>query len=189
MTEKEPLLDLNAPELIEAIHRTNAENATPTAEVATQIWNGIVQICESFDLTITSEHQILDIGCGVGHLVAHIRSQSLNCMGIDRYPRPAYESLSLDEGLVENMPYPDEHFDLINATMIFDPSAMFYPHQKPTQMCREIWRVLKPGGLFVCTNDAIPEPIQIYFRQAVGQSMQQISTALSPKTLVIQKPY
>lgn len=189
MTEKDTGLGhLNYPEIIAATHRANTEQATPDQETAKQAWNHILEICESLGLNITQEHKILDAGCGVGHLVAHIRSQSLNCIGIDRYPRPVLESLSLDEGLIENMPYPDEHFDLINATMLFDPSAMFYPHQKSIQMCQEIWRVLKPGGLFICTNGDVPEPIQLYFQQATKQSIKRISTALSPETLIAQKP-
>lgn len=51
--------------------------------------------------------------------------------------------LTLTQASVEDLPFPDEHFDSVLATSVFCSVA------KPERGLREIWRVLKPGGTLV----------------------------------------
>lgn len=101
---------------------------------------------------------ILDAGCGGGRNLVYFLRNSFQVFGVDQNPDAIEYVRSLARMLapeilpenfqistVEEMPFPDDKFDLIisNAVLHFaDDEAHF------DRMIREMWRVLKPSGMF-----------------------------------------
>lgn len=115
-------------------------------------------------LDITENHKVLEVGSGIGTSSVVLRALTqADIVGIE----PAYESYSLLIPCIEkfkednqhlpyenincygeNIPYPDESFDLIYSFDVFehvqDPKAVF----------AQIYRLLKKGGkAFISTNN------------------------------------
>ena len=102
--------------------------------------------------------RILDVGCGTGLLTINIAECCPGCAveGIDasgpmirvarrKRTRP---NCTFQQALAENLPYPDEHFDIIT-------SALFFHHvnQDLKRRClQEIYRTLKPGGRLIIAD-------------------------------------
>ncbi|MGH9354568.1 MAG: class I SAM-dependent methyltransferase, partial [Terriglobia bacterium] len=91
----------------------------------------------------------LDVGCGRSVLPSWVRAApglvNRNRFGIDPYlsslranPAPCKA-----QARIEWLPFADRTFDVVTANMVVE-------HLKyPALQFREIWRVLRPGGLFV----------------------------------------
>jgi len=62
-----------------------------------------------------------------------------------RESHPIFRPNNFQVGKVDSLPFPDENFDavLCNAVLHFAADEHHF-----NQMLRELWRVLKPGGLF-----------------------------------------
>ena len=99
---------------------------------------------------------ILDVGCGNGRNVVYFLRQSFEVYGIDKSPEAIAQVKELAQqlapqlpvenfrvGLVEEMPFPDNTFDLVicSAVLHFARNEDHFD-----KMLRSIWRVLKPGG-------------------------------------------
>ena len=97
---------------------------------------------------IESRHEfVLDVGCGMGQsLIAAQLPATVSASGIDpdatliAYGKTIVPSnVRLEVGSAENLPFGDEHFDLIYSRV-----ALPYTHL--SQALGEISRTLKPGG-------------------------------------------
>lgn len=115
---------------------------------------------------------ILDAGCGGGRNLIYFLQNGFNVFAIDNNPEAVEHVRALANNLapdlppqnfqvspVEKMPFADATFDHIisNAVLHFADDE---PHF--SAMVREMWRVLKPGGLFfarlassICIEDKI----------------------------------
>jgi ubiquinone/menaquinone biosynthesis C-methylase UbiE len=98
---------------------------------------------------------VLDIGCGSGGLAIAAKrrvgpSGSVDGIDaslemIDRARKKASKAgvdVTFSNGIVEGLPFPDEHFDAVLSTMMLH----HLPRAAHTQCIQEIRRVLKPGG-------------------------------------------
>jgi trans-aconitate methyltransferase len=92
--------------------------------------------------------QILDLGCGTGHLADEIHRYGAEIIGID-------SSIAMIEQAQKN--YPNLRFELGDATQLqfstcFDAvfsNAVLHWVTEPQKAIARIWHVLKPGGRFV----------------------------------------
>src|SRR5271165_5190167 len=92
--------------------------------------------------------QILDIGCGTGHLTAKIAATGAQVTGIDRSPEMIRQAREA---------YPAIRFEVANATKIpmqesFDAvfsNATLHWIKEPEKVISETSRLLRPGGRFV----------------------------------------
>jgi len=95
----------------------------------------------------------LDIGCGrqvvPGWVLGTEQARALlgdaNLTGLD-VDKAIEEHPLLKKRLrcrAENIPVPDDSFDLVTANMVVEHIP------EPGRLLREIWRVLRPGGLFL----------------------------------------
>jgi ubiquinone/menaquinone biosynthesis C-methylase UbiE len=104
------------------------------------------------------EMKILDAGCGGGRNLVYFLRSGFEVFGIDqnaeaieyvrRLAREIAPANSFDNfrvSKVEEMPFPDKSFDAVLSSAVLHFAA---DEQHFDQMLREMWRVLKPSGLF-----------------------------------------
>lgn len=100
--------------------------------------------------------RVLDVACGTGNLAIPAARHRAQVWGVDitanllaqARERAAAEGLkaAFDEGDVEELPFPDAHFDVV-MTMF---GAMFAP--RPELAAAELARVCRPGGIIAMAN-------------------------------------
>jgi ubiquinone/menaquinone biosynthesis C-methylase UbiE len=105
-------------------------------------------------LTISLEFQVLDLCCGSGQATQFLVQSSQNVTGLDVSPvsleraKRNVPQAKYVEALAEEMPFPDAQFDLVHTSV-----AM---HEMPPsvlrQIIKEVYRVLKPGGVFALVD-------------------------------------
>ncbi len=105
--------------------------------------------------------RLLDVGCGTGrtlHQLA-ITHPAMRLHGADLSPayiKKARERLAdVDELTLavengERLPWADATFDVVTSTYMFHE----LPRKARRNVCREMWRVLRPGGLVVIEDSA-----------------------------------
>lgn len=99
-----------------------------------------------------SGKKVLDLGCGTGRMTANLVKFGGEVTGLDVSPgmiEVAKKNLRSTEFVVgdcENLPFGDASFDMVVATFLI-------VHLKEMRKCfDEVYRVLKPGGIFLVTN-------------------------------------
>jgi SAM-dependent methyltransferase len=109
---------------------------------------------------ITRETRVLDAGCGYGRNLVYLLRDGCEVFAVDESSEAVEHvrrlSASLETGLaaenfqvgpIERMPFPDSFTDVVicNSVLHF---ARDESHFK--RMLAEMWRVLRPGGMFFC---------------------------------------
>ncbi len=124
-------------------------------------WFGGIDIY-LFDLLlkdrITPKMKLLDAGCGGGRNLIYFFKAGFDVSGVDQSPAAIAEIRSLAAALaptlpaenfrieaVEKMSFEDSTFDVVLSSAVLH-FARDENHWH--QMVREMWRVLKPGGIF-----------------------------------------
>ncbi|HAN76183.1 MAG TPA: SAM-dependent methyltransferase [Planktothrix sp. UBA8407] len=105
-------------------------------------------------LTLTPETKVLDLCCGSGQATAVLVEYSQNVTGLDASPLSLKRAQShvpqaqYVEAFAENMPFADNSFDLVHTSAALhemNPAQL-------QQILNEIYRVLKPGGIFTLVD-------------------------------------
>jgi len=107
---------------------------------------------------ITSEMRVLDAGCGAGRNLVYFFRSGFNTSGVDQSSEAIAQIRSLAAqlaphlpvdnfrvGAIEQMPFGDESFDVVISSAVLH-FARDEAHWRA--MVEEMWRVLKPGGIF-----------------------------------------
>jgi ubiquinone/menaquinone biosynthesis C-methylase UbiE len=96
--------------------------------------------------------KVLDVGCGTGRVIRKLLDRGAEIVGLDVSPemlkiaRKKFKKTTFIEGNIENMLFPDEDFDMVIASFVI-------VHLKNLQKAfDEVYRILKPGGVFIVTN-------------------------------------
>jgi tellurite methyltransferase len=104
--------------------------------------------------------RVLDAGCGYGRNLVHLLRQGCEIFAMDadrngvEHVRQLSASLetglpqeNFQVGLIERMPFPDAFADVVmcNSVLHFARDEGHF-----RRMLSELWRVLKPGGMFFC---------------------------------------
>ncbi len=105
-------------------------------------------------LIISSETKVLDLCCGSGQATQYLVQYSQDVTGLDisllslqRAQRNVPQAKYV-EALAEEMPFRDAQFDLVHTSVAMHemkPSAL-------QQILKEVYRVLKPGGVFALVD-------------------------------------
>lgn len=98
--------------------------------------------------------RVLDIGCNPPLVVATLKRLGYRAEGIDLNPE-AFARLTGEEGLTihrcdieqATLPFPDRSFDAISMSEVFEHLRL-----NPVNTMREVFRVLKDGGLLQLTT-------------------------------------
>ncbi len=108
--------------------------------------------------------RVLDAGCGTGRLARAVKAgqPTAEVIGLDTDPRilniarqkAAQGELDVKffEGSIESMPFPDGSFDLVFSVLVLH----HLPGEIKAQACREMFRVLRPGGRATVADFAPP---------------------------------
>lgn len=109
-------------------------------------------------LNLNSYSKILDLCCGSGQTTAFLVKFSQNVTGLDASPlslqraKKNVPNATYVEAFAENMPFTDHEFDVVHT------SAALHEMQ-PEQLrkiIQEVYRVLKPGGIFTLVDFHAP---------------------------------
>jgi 2-polyprenyl-3-methyl-5-hydroxy-6-metoxy-1,4-benzoquinol methylase len=93
--------------------------------------------------------RLLEVGCGLGYLLADMREDGWDVVGVEPLVEAAEyarEDLKVDvrPTILEEAAFPEASFDAVVMLHVIEHVP------DPLGSVREIARVLKPGGLFVC---------------------------------------
>ncbi|MEA4902982.1 class I SAM-dependent methyltransferase [Desulfitobacterium sp.] len=99
---------------------------------------------------------VLEIGYGTGvnfQYYNHTAVKSISALDIKPSALVVKTEIPLNffEGKAEDLPFVDESFDTVVETLVFCSV------KNPKNAVKEVWRVLKPGGLFIFTDHVLPE--------------------------------
>jgi len=128
---------------------------------------------------------ILDVGCGTGGVTIPAKMRvgiQGSATGIDPAPemiavarrkaQRAKLEIDLRVGVIESLPFPDETFDVVTASMMMH----HLPRHLQVKGLAEIWRVLKPDGRILIADMLRPSNsfVKRFFTLAVqhGHAMQ-----------------
>lgn len=115
-------------------------------------------------LTISLDSQVLDLCCGSGQATQFLVQYSQDVTGLDvspvslqrakrNVPRAKYV-----EALAEEMPFPDAQFDLVHTSVAMHEMAPSILRQ----IIQEVYRVLKPGGVFALVDFHKPTNVLLW---------------------------
>ncbi|OCQ89686.1 SAM-dependent methyltransferase [Nostoc sp. MBR 210] len=109
-------------------------------------------------LTIHSDTQVLDLCCGSGQSTQFLVKMSQNVTGLDASPKSLQRArqnvpeASYIEAFAENMPFAENSFDVVHTS-----AALHEMHAAQLrQILQEVYRVLKPGGVFTLVDFHAP---------------------------------
>jgi SAM-dependent methyltransferase len=109
---------------------------------------------------ITPEMRVVDAGCGYGRNLVYLLREGCEVFAVDENPEGVAHVRALSESLetglpaenfqvapIEKMPFPDEFADVVlsNAVLHFARDGQHF-----LAMLKEMWRVLRPGGMLFC---------------------------------------
>jgi SAM-dependent methyltransferase len=129
----------------------------PDPELVLKTWD-VQRSLDAFRTLLDPSEPILDIGCfACDMLPALKRLGYTNLFGIDLNPEvlqmPYADVVNYTVGDLLSTPWPDGYFAGISAISVIE-------HGVPDdELCREVSRLLRPGGVFVFTTDYWPQKI------------------------------
>lgn len=108
-------------------------------------------------LDLSSVGRVLEVGCGRGHLVAHLREEGVDALGIDLNPQAIEHGVTdaLQTMDATRLDFPDAHFDAVVSMHAIEHIPDL------DAALAEMVRVVRPGGSLVLVYPA--EPIQGIF--------------------------
>lgn len=105
-------------------------------------------------LTVHADTKVLDLCCGSGQATQNLLKYSQNVTGIDASPfalkraRQNVPNATYVEAFAEDMPFTDHEFDLVHTSVALHEMQT----EQLRQIMREVYRVLKPGGVFTLVD-------------------------------------
>ena len=104
--------------------------------------------------------RIVDAGCGFGRNLVHLLREGAEIFAVDQDPEgvdhvralaallaPHLPAANFQVAAIEHLPFPDAFADVVlcNSVLHFARDEKHF-----LAMLAELWRVLRPGGLFFC---------------------------------------
>ena len=111
------------------------------------------------NLKIDRHTQVLDLCCGSGQTTQFLVQKSDRVMGLDISPvalnraKQNVPQAKYVEGLAQAMPFSDNQFDLVHTSAALHEMNP----QELEQIFKEVYRVLKPGGIFTLVDFHQPQ--------------------------------
>ena len=129
----------------------------PDPELVLKTWD-VQRAVGAFTARFGPEDPILDMGClACDILPALARLGRRELYGIDLNPAvlrmPHADVINYTVGDLLSTPWPDGHFAGISSISVIEHGVA------DEELCREVSRLLRPGGVFIFTTDYWPEKI------------------------------
>ena len=148
-----------------------------TSHLSLQEWFGGIDIYLFDQLLkgrITPEMRLLDAGCGSGRNLIYFLKSGYDVCGVDESNRSIAQVRELAATLAPRLP-PDNFrieavektsFDDASFDVVISSAVLHFARDEEhwLSMVREMWRVLKPGGIFfarLASSIAIEEKIEL----------------------------
>jgi len=150
---------------------TSAVSPAPLAAlpVNQQMTGPVLAMLAKLQKPLTRTQNILDFGCGTGRHVYEFRDSGYRAFGVDlndylalREPEDRQWFKTSNDPDVYRIPFPDEHFDVIYSTQVFEHLRYYEPALK------EMRRVLRPGGVCIHVFPSKWRPLETHFRIPLG---------------------
>jgi ubiquinone/menaquinone biosynthesis C-methylase UbiE len=123
------------------------------------------------DLTLCSDTKILDLCCGSGQSTYFLAKYSQQVTGLDASPlslaraKNNVPQATYIEAFAEKIPLSDNIFDVVHTSAALHEMQA----QQLQEIIKEVYRVLKPGGIFTLvdfhkpTNPVFVQGLSIFF--------------------------
>ncbi|HEY5397130.1 MAG TPA: class I SAM-dependent methyltransferase [Trebonia sp.] len=115
----------------------------------------LTRLAEAVDARVRVGGDLLDLGCGSGELARHLAASGYRVVGCDIAPRMLCEAAAADAGRTvawirldprwQALPFAAAGLDAVVAASVLE----YVPD--PSAVLRECARVLRPGGVLLCT--------------------------------------
>jgi len=140
------------------------------------------------------ELRFLDIGCATGLLVRHMQDRGWKSLGVELCGPAAQwgsreREIDIFSGTVEQASYAEESFDVVHCSHLIEHL------NDPSGFLDEVFRILKPGGRFICTTpNASGLQARLFgenWRSAIGDhmflfSVKTLSDLMAKKSLSVE---
>lgn len=160
----------------------------------------IVVGCLTQSPTPLADQHILDAGCGTGNYAAALLPLCSHVTGVDaneamlvvareKLSSVAADRFDLDEGELEELPYPDGSFDGVLAIQVFhhleDSSANGWAAHG--RAVGELSRVLRPGGVLVIGTSSRAQLRDGYwYYSLISRAADEIAARYAPIEVLLQ---
>lgn len=104
--------------------------------------------------TLPNHRRILDIGCATGRLLHHFKVLGWDTAGVDLCSKSAaYGNREYGVNIVakalDDAAFPEEFFSVAHASHLIEHVG------NPSELVREVARILLPGGVFICVTPTL----------------------------------
>lgn len=140
----------------DAYRKRKAKGNSPYSQLFShQRKQEIISAVKGKELTSLENKNFLDVGCGEGVILSYfleLGAKPENLYGFDLLPeriesaKKNYPSMQFTCGNAENLPYPDNFFDIAMQFTVFTSILNFSMKKK---IALEMLRVLKPEGMIM----------------------------------------
>ncbi len=129
----------------------------------------------------TGQKNALDVGCGTGRHIEILKRFSISVLGLDishralLVSRRAHVVAPLVRGDMEHLPFPDALFDIVLAWRVLHLGNI----SKIQGTFFEIYRVLRPGGVFVASVRNVDNALALLLKsreEPVQSNTYQVTT-------------
>jgi len=101
--------------------------------------------------TVSKERTFLDIGCATGRLGAHLNDKGWKAQGVEVCREAAdygnrHYNIQIYPGTLEEAAYGNSSFQYVHCSHVIEHI------NRPDLFVKEIYRILKPGGVFLCAT-------------------------------------
>lgn len=145
-----------------ALFLRNLEESGETAESAERMYSSFERIFKTLSEELGAEvgfkdSKILEIGSSKSLFLDYLKEQGVDAVGVDAQPHGETEGLRVVAARIEQLPFPDDVFDIVVSGEVFDKAIYNQDHRL---MLEEVRRVLKPGGIWAGSGESIKASVE-----------------------------